>query len=153
MRARPRHGWRMRELERRAMRDVRRRLEETREELGWLVIAVFDPDGEGADFAYTVGLHELGLPELHLWARPTDGTDPGLDFALSAADRGYLLNGWARRLAAGELGVGSRFSVPFDGGACFGQFEMRRPVPPLAVDAFQAATDATVIPVHWSLHR
>ncbi|MDQ3484411.1 MAG: DUF4262 domain-containing protein [Actinomycetota bacterium] len=40
----------------------------------WQVQAVFDPDGEGGDFADTIGLHRRGLPELHLWARPSLGS-------------------------------------------------------------------------------
>ncbi len=46
----------------------------------WTVQNVFDPDSIGGDFAYTVGLALRGLSELHLWARPTDGTDPGADW-------------------------------------------------------------------------
>ena len=46
----------------------------------WMVQSVFDPDGEGHDFAYTIGLFESGLPELHLWARPSLGEDPGEDW-------------------------------------------------------------------------
>ena len=42
----------------------------------WTVQSVFDPDGGGHDFAYTVGLDELALPELHLWGRPSLGEDP-----------------------------------------------------------------------------
>ena len=42
----------------------------------WQVQSVFDPDGTGRDFAYTIGLHTRGLPELHLWARPSLGEDP-----------------------------------------------------------------------------
>jgi hypothetical protein len=32
----------------------------------WDVQAVSDPDGEGSDFAYTVGLADLDLSGLHL---------------------------------------------------------------------------------------
>ena len=54
----------------------------------WEVQIVFDPDGTGADFAYTIGLHTRGLPELHIWARPSLGDDPGADWMLSTRDRG-----------------------------------------------------------------
>lgn len=46
----------------------------------WKVHAIFDTKGQGGDFAYTVGLHERGLPELHMWARPSEGLDPGEDW-------------------------------------------------------------------------
>ena len=49
----------------------------------WQVTAVFDPEGGGRDFAYSVGLTDRGLPELHLWARPSLGDDPGADWKLS----------------------------------------------------------------------
>jgi hypothetical protein len=41
----------------------------------WLVQGVFDPDVKGQNFSHTIGLDERGLPELHLWASPTNGHD------------------------------------------------------------------------------
>lgn len=52
----------------------------------WKVQAVFDPEGRGGDFAYTIGMHSVGLPELHLWARPTRGDDPAPDWKFSSRD-------------------------------------------------------------------
>src|SRR5512145_1938854 len=52
----------------------------------WKVQGVFDPQGGGADFSYTIGLWSRGSPELHLWARPSLGDDPGHDWAFSMRD-------------------------------------------------------------------
>lgn len=119
----------------------------------WTVMAVFDPDGTGSDFAYTVGLADMGLAELHVWARPTDGTDPGLDFRLSSRDMGYLLNQWAAEYIEGDLDVGSTFTVEFDGGAAKGHFVAADVVAAIDVDAFTAGDDTPVIPLRWSLER
>lgn len=121
--------------------------------LPWMVMAVFDPDGNGGDFAYTVGLAELGIAELHLWARPTDGHDPGADFCLSSQDMGYLLNQWASEHLDGDLDVGSTFTIDFDGGAAKGHFVAGDLVPAQSVDAFAAGDDTPVIPMRWSLER
>lgn len=119
----------------------------------WKVMAVFDPDGTGSDFAYTVGLADIGFAELHVWARPTDGTDPGLDFCLSSRDMGYLLNQWAAEHLDGDLDVGSTFTVDFDGGAAKGHFVAADVVSAIDVDAFAAGDDTPVIPLRWSLER
>ena len=58
----------------------------------WMVQGVFDPDVTGRDFSYTIGLHGLGLPELHLWASPTVGADPGDDWHFSMRDSRHILN-------------------------------------------------------------
>jgi len=42
-------------------------------------------------------MHSVGLPELHLWARPTCGDDPAPDWKFSSRDLGALLNEFARR--------------------------------------------------------
>ena len=55
-------------------------------EIDWFIYCVFDPDGLGQDFAYTDGLWRHGLPELHIWARPPDGPDPGADWSWSDRD-------------------------------------------------------------------
>lgn len=119
----------------------------------WQVLAVFDPDGGGADFAYTVGLAERGLPELHIWARPTDGLDPGEDWALSDRDRCGLLNEFAYELLGGRLHVGQRIEKEFDGGMVRVTFRVGDPVEPEVVDAFQVAPDTVVWPIRWALHR
>jgi hypothetical protein len=119
----------------------------------WTVMAVFDPDGSGGDFAYTIGVAELGAGELHLWARPTDGDDPGWDWKLSQQDMGLLLNRCARQHVAGELGVGDSFSIPFDGGAATGHFEVGDPVPAIKLDAYCAGDATPVMPLRWRLER
>ncbi len=50
----------------------------------WTVHAVFDPDGTGGDFAYTIGLSRRGFPELHMYARPSLGDDSGADWRFIA---------------------------------------------------------------------
>jgi len=77
----------------------------------WQVQVVFDPDGTGADFAYTTGLHTRGLPELHIWARPSIGEDPGADWMLSTQDRGEVLNELAGLLVASASAPRSRTST------------------------------------------
>ena len=78
----------------------------------WQVTAVFDPDGEGQDFAYTVGLFERDLPELHLWARPSLGDDPGADWKFSPHDCCRILNELAWQLIDGELAIGDSWEQP-----------------------------------------
>ena len=119
----------------------------------WTVMAVFDPDGNGSDFAYTVGLKEFGSPELHLWARPTDGFDPGYDFVLSARDMCGILNRCASQKLGGELGVGTRFSLDFDDGMAKGHFVAAGVVPAADVEAYLAGDDTDVISIRWSLER
>ena len=55
----------------------------------WLVQSVVDPDGDGADSAYTIGLRRYGIPELQIEARPTFGDDSGADWGLSAREAAY----------------------------------------------------------------
>lgn len=119
----------------------------------WTVMAVFDPDETGSDYAYTVGLADRGFAELHVWARPTDGNDPGVDFCLSPQDMGLLLNRWAAQHLEGELDVGSTFTVDFDGGAAKGHFVAADRVSPRSVDAYILTDDTPVIPLRWSLER
>ncbi len=131
----------------------RRRARAAARATDWQVIAVFDPDGTGQDFGYTVGLADLGHPELHMWARPTDGTDPGHDFKLSSRDIGQRLNHYAQLLLAGDLDVGSEHEVEFDGGLTSATFTVGDPVTPDEVDAFQVHPGSDVMPLRWELHR
>lgn len=118
----------------------------------WQVTGVFDPDGTGSDFGYTEGLAERGLPELHLWARPTLGDDPGLDWKLSVRDTGQILNRLAWRLIDGELSVGDTWEQTFDEGFVTVRFSVHPPVGSDEVDAFGAG-DAPVLPIKWELAR
>ena len=119
----------------------------------WKVQAVFDPDGRGGDFAYTIGLHSVGLPELHLWARPTRGDDPAPDWKFSSRDLGALLNEFARLQLSGDLVVGSVVERSFDGGMARVRFEVEPPGDRDALEAFGIARGASVLPIPWSLDR
>lgn len=118
----------------------------------WLVTSVFDPDGTGSDFAYTEGLAAVGEPELHLWARPTRGDDPGLDWKLSPRDCCLILNQLAWRLLDGRLSVGDSWTEEYDEGFVTAHFSIGAPVDAASVDAFGAG-DAPVLPISWSLRR
>ena len=119
----------------------------------WEVIAVWDPDEGGADFAYTVGLSRAGLPELHVWARPDHGDDPGADFVLSQRDLGHLLNRWAPELLDGRLAPGAERDLGLDDGASRARFVVGAPVRAHSVDAHYLEPDDVVLPVRWSLER
>lgn len=119
----------------------------------WQVQAVFDPDGLGGDFAYTIGLHAVGLPELHLWARPTCGDDPAPDWKFSSPDLGALLNDFAGMQLGGDLVVGSVVERNFDGGMARVRFEVDPPGDRVALEALGIACGAVVLPIRWSLHR
>ncbi len=119
----------------------------------WQVIGVFDPDHTGQDFAYTVGLAEMGFHELHMWACPTDGSDPGADFRLSHRDLRSFLNRYAELLLSGELTVGSEFSDPLDAGMTHARVTVGAPVDPGDIEAFGASGNAKVIPLRWALDR
>jgi len=119
----------------------------------WQVQGVFDPDGQEPDFSYTIGLHERGLAELHLWAQPDRGDDPGADWRLSFGDRHHLLNELADLAVRGRLGVGSELERRYDAGQTTLRFSVGPPADREVLEAYGIAPDAVVLPVHWSLHR
>lgn len=119
----------------------------------WTVQTVFDPDGTGHDFAYTIGLARRGLPELHVWARPTDGLDPGEDWKFSDHDRCRLLNEFADLLLRGRLEVGDEVERTYDAGAAHVTFTVGGPVEPLEVEALGVPPGASVLPLRWRLVR
>ena len=119
----------------------------------WQVTAVFDPEGEGRDFAYTVGLFDRGLPELHLWARPSLGDDPGADWMFSPQDCFIILNELAWQLVDGELAVGDGWERPYDDGLVTCRFRLDPPGDRDELQAFGIMPGAEVLPVRWSLHR
>lgn len=119
----------------------------------WKVHAIFDTKGQGGDFAYTVGLHERGLPELHMWARPSEGLDPGEDWIFNHQERGMVLNELAQSVVDGEIGLGDTVVKEFDGGAATVTFRLDQPVGREEVEAFAASKDALVVPIRWSLER
>ena len=119
----------------------------------WQVQSVFDPDGEGGDFAYTIGLHDRGFPELHVWARPTLGEDPGLDWMFSVRDRGVLLNEFAALMLTGGLEVGTELDREYDGRLVTVHFRVDPPGDRDELEALGIASGAEVLPIPWSLHR
>lgn len=125
---------------------------EVRRHPWWQVMTIFDPDGTGGDFAYTVGLATKGVPELHMWARPSLGDDPGDDWKFSLRDTGLILNELSWRLLDGELSVGDTWEEIYDAGLVTVRFRLDPAEPAEALEAFQAG-DVPVLPVRWSLHR
>jgi len=119
----------------------------------WRVQAVFDPDGGGAEFAYTIGLHERGLPELHIWGRPDSGDDPGLDWMFSCNDRCRILNVFAWQLVDGKLAVGQERTEEYDAGEAIAHFRVGPPGDRLALEALGTDPAAVVWPINWSLSR
>ncbi|HEX5087121.1 MAG TPA: hypothetical protein VFV89_04880 [Nocardioides sp.] len=119
----------------------------------WQVQSVFDPDGEGHDFAYTIGLHDRGLPELHIWGRPPMGEDPGDDWMFSDRDRCGILNELAFALIDGDKTVGSRWEERYDDGLVTVRFQLDPPGDRDELEAFGIAPGAEVLPLRWSLHR
>jgi len=119
----------------------------------WQVAAIFDPEGTGADFSYTVGLHEKGVPELWLAARPSLGDDPGADWRLSLSDTGRILNELSWEWLSGSLAVGDTFERTYDAGLTRIEFQVDGPDDRERLEAFQTHDEASVVPVRWSLHR
>ncbi|WP_170286169.1 hypothetical protein [Nocardioides rubriscoriae] len=119
----------------------------------WTVQSVFDPDGEGREFAYTIGLDELGLPELHLWGRPSLGEDPGEDWMFSPDDRCRILNELAWGVIDRTISVGTELVRTYDDGAAVVRFEVGPPGDIEELEAYGVAPGATVLPVRWSLTR
>jgi hypothetical protein len=119
----------------------------------WTVQAVFDPDGTGGDFAYTIGLSERGLPELHLYARPSLGHDPGADWKFSCRDCCGILNELGAMLVRGSLQVGSKLRREYDGGLAVVEFRVDPPGDRDQLEALGISPGADVLPVRWSLTR
>lgn len=119
----------------------------------WQVQAVFGCDEHpGPGFAYTMGLADVGLRELHMWDQPTHGDDPGEDYVLSSADLCTILNGFADEWVAGSLHVGDVREVSLDDGLATAVITCD---PPVCADDVEAwgARPSMVIPLAWSLRR
>lgn len=82
----------------------------------WIVQAVFDPDEPWRDFAYTIGLVDKGLPELHIRCQPSLGEDAAPDWRLSQSDMCAVLNELGARLGRGSLSVGDEWTSEYDMG-------------------------------------
>lgn len=119
------------------------------------VIAVFDPDGGGQDFAYTSGLFAVhGVAELHVWSRPADGVDPGADWIMSATDCARLLNRLSEQAISGALDHGATWVDVLDGGFTEVEYTVAaETVLSPALDTFQLADDTPVRAVRFALSR
>jgi hypothetical protein len=120
---------------------------------GWAVICLIDPDGTGADLAYTDGLERVELPELMVWARPTHGGDLGADWLLTSDDRTVLLEEWSKDMVEGALAPGDERVLAFDEGENVCRFRFGDPVPAGRLDATDLDDGTPVVPVTWSLTR
>jgi hypothetical protein len=119
----------------------------------WKVMAVFDPDGNGHDFAYTIGFFDRGLPELHMYARPSLGDDPGADWKFSQDDCCRIMNEFGWMLVRGTLDIGSTLRREYDGGLAVVDYRVDPPADRLELEAFGVRPGALVLPVRWSLTR
>ena len=119
----------------------------------WTVQAVFDLDGRGGDFAYTIGLSAFDVPELHIYGRPSIGDDPGANWKFSCNDLCRLLNELGAKLVRGDISVGSVLERAYDGGLVQVRFQVDPPGDRDELEAFGAPAGADVLPVRWSLHR
>jgi hypothetical protein len=120
---------------------------------GWRVISFVDPAGTGSDLAFTAGLSALNHPELLLWARPTEGFDPGADWLLTHRERSRLLNRWAVELVTGRLAPGAEREERFDGGRTVARFRFGHPAAVSPVHHPYLPANARVISMAWSLLR
>ena len=119
----------------------------------WEVISFIDPAGTGKDFAFTQGLDAFQLPELLLWARPTEGFDPGADWLLTHRERIRLLNCWAVELLTGRLTYGTERDEEFDGGQAVAHFRFGRPAVTSQLYHPHLPPQTYVLSVTWSLLR
>jgi hypothetical protein len=120
---------------------------------GWRVVSFVDPAGDGRDLAFTQGLEALDLPELLLWARPTEGFDPGADWLLTHRERSLLLGQWAHELVTGRLEIGSEREQRFDGGNTIARFRFPSPISTAELDHPQLFPQTELISIAWSLLR
>lgn len=130
----------------------------------WSVTCACDADGGGGDLAFTVGLHDLGLPELLMWARPTEGDDPGADWRLSHRDLAHCLVDLADLALRGQLPAGTVLDVPMDAGLTTVRLAVRPETVGAALGVPGLAglgddgehglpPERFVVPVGWSLLR
>jgi hypothetical protein len=120
---------------------------------GCRVVSFIDQAGTGLDLAFTQGLAAAGRPELLLWARPTEGSDPGADWALTHRERSELLGQWALDMFSGRLGSGDEREELFDGGTTAARFRFGRPGLVTDLHHPQLPEAAWMISVSWSLLR
>lgn len=119
----------------------------------WSVISIADPDGAGADGAFTDGLVRFSLPELAIWARPSEGDDPGADWLLTHDDRLVALDSWACDLIDGSLTPGDVQRRTFDHGYATVTFRFSPPIAAGDAGVHGLPANRQVIVVRWSLVR
>lgn len=119
----------------------------------WQVQGVFDSDASHRDFSYTLGLHCLGYPELHMWAKPCLGGVPEDDWALSSRDQVLVLNELAGLLIDGDIDVGSTIVRAYDRGLVKVTYLVDPPGNRAKLQAFRVPLGVDVLPVRWSLER
>jgi hypothetical protein len=122
-------------------------------DIDWFIYCVFDPDGLGQDFAYTDGLWRHGSPELHIWARPPDGADPGADWCWSDRDMMFLLNRAGQQQLSGALDLGDTWAMQVGGGLTTVEFSVTDGGVAPDLDTFQLDDGTPVRALRWSLHR
>lgn len=123
------------------------------EDIFWQVQAVHECDDDpGPGFGYTIGLASRGLPELHIWNRPSHGDDPADDFHLSSRDICSILNQLALEWVAGRLEVGGHRELSLDGGLTTARVTVGAAVAAAEVEAW-GAEPSQVVPLRWSLER
>ncbi len=119
----------------------------------WQVVSFVDPAGTGSDLAFTRGLSAFDLPELLLWARPTEGFDPGADWLLTHRERSRLLNRWAGELLTDALVPGMEREERFDGGHSIARFRFGTPTLVSALQYPFLPPHSRVLCAPWSLLR
>jgi hypothetical protein len=116
----------------------------------WTVQFVFDDDALTENFAYTVGLADRGLPELHIMAAPRQEFSDS-PWVLSAQDCATQLNAFARLLIDGKLKVGRAFTNRYDGGATTVVWTPLYPTDRDDVEAYCTDPSAKVISIDGEL--
>ncbi|GAB3766203.1 hypothetical protein GCM10027600_15830 [Nocardioides ginsengisegetis] len=119
----------------------------------WIVQSVFCNERPWTDFAYTIGLADRGVAELHLRCQPSLGDDPAPDWRFSAQDMCRILNEIAFRLLEGRVAVGDSWTHEYDDGLARVTFQLDPPEDREDLEAFGTDAGATVLPVRWSLER
>lgn len=119
----------------------------------WQVLWIFDEDDASAGFAYTVGLHDRGMPEVQIRCAPSLGDDPAPDWRFSGRDMGAILNDVGARLLSGAIDVGCTWEEEYDGGLVTVAFRVDPAEPAEDLEAYQVHREATVLPVRWALRR
>lgn len=122
-------------------------------DIDWTVINVFDPDQPGTEFAYTVGAEPHVGAELHMWARPPEGDDPGDDWSWSHHDMAWVLNTTVIALSDGERHVGDIWHMTLDGGYTTVHFELRDGNSAPHGDTHRLRPGCPLIEIRWSLER